>query len=47
VPSTGLNAGLRFDFSDHYHLLGSIGPGIQNASATNEHSWYLALLITR
>ncbi len=47
VPSTGLNAGVRFDFSDHYHLLGSIGPGIQNASATNEHSWYLALLITR
>ncbi|HMI36414.1 MAG TPA: hypothetical protein VK505_02210 [Steroidobacteraceae bacterium] len=47
VSSTGLSAGLRFDFSDRYHLLGSFGPGIQNASATNVHSWYLALLITR
>jgi len=47
LPSTGLSAGLRCDLSEHYHLLGSIGPGIQNASVTNEHSWYLALLITR
>jgi opacity protein-like surface antigen len=47
LPTTGLNAGLRYDLSDHYLLLGSIGSGIQNASATNERSWYLALLITR
>ena len=46
-PSTGLNAGVRYDLGEHYHLLGSIGPGIQNASATNQRSWYLALLITR
>ena len=47
LPSTGLNAGLRYDLSEHCHLLGSTGPGLQNVSATNEHSWYLALLITR
>lgn len=47
LPSTVLNAGLRYDLSDHCHLLGSAGPGLQNPSATNEHSWYLALLITR
>jgi Putative MetA-pathway of phenol degradation len=46
LPTTGVNAGLRYDLNDHYHLLGSIGPGIQNASETNEHSWYLALLFT-
>jgi len=47
LSSTGLNAGMRCDLSNHYHLLGSLGPGIQNASATNEYSWYLALLFTR
>jgi hypothetical protein len=47
LPTAGLNAGLRYDLGEHYHLLGSIGPGLQNASATNENSWYLALLITR
>ncbi len=46
-PSTGLNVGLRSDLSDHYHQLGSIGLGLHNASETNEHSWYLALLVTR
>jgi hypothetical protein len=46
LAATGLNTGIRYDLNDHYHLLGSIGPGIQNASETNSHSWYLALLIT-
>jgi len=47
LATTVLNAGMRYDFSEHYHLLGSSGPGIQNATRTNAHSWYLGLLITR
>lgn len=47
LPSTSLNAGVHYALSDHFHLLGAIGPGIQNAAQTNDYSWYLALLITR
>jgi hypothetical protein len=47
LTTTIVNAGLRYDFSEHYHLLGSTGPGIQNAALTSAHSWYLALLVTR
>jgi hypothetical protein len=44
--TTGLGAGARYDLSDNYHLLASIGPGIQNAAETNQYSWYAALLLT-
>lgn len=47
LATTVVNAGLRYDFNDHYHLLGSTGPGIQNAAQTYAHTWYLALLVTR
>jgi hypothetical protein len=44
--STGIGAGIIYDLSDHYHLMASLGPGIQNASDTNRASWYTALLFT-
>jgi hypothetical protein len=44
--TTGLGAGARYDLSDNYHLLASIGPGIQNAAETNQYTWYAALLFT-
>jgi hypothetical protein len=44
--STGFNLGGIYDFSDDYHLLFSAGRGIQNVSATNEFSYYLAFQLT-
>ena len=44
--STGIGAGVVYDLSDHYHLVGSFGPGIQNAGDTNWYSWYTAFLFT-
>lgn len=43
---TGFNVGAIYDFTDHYHLLFSIGRGIQHAKETNELSWYIGLLVT-
>ena len=28
------------------HLMGTVGPGIQNANETNRYSWYAAMLVT-
>ena len=44
--TTGIGAGVIYDLSDHYHLMASFGPGIQNAIDTNQYSWYTALLFT-
>jgi hypothetical protein len=44
--SSGLGGGLLYDLNDNYHLLASIGPGIQNAAETNRASWYVAMLFT-
>lgn len=44
--STGIGAGAVYDLSDNYHLMASMGPGIQNATQTNRYSWYTALLFT-
>jgi hypothetical protein len=41
--STGFNLGGVYDLSDNYHLLFSVGSGIQHAAATNLLSYYLAL----
>jgi hypothetical protein len=41
--TTGINFGAVYDLTDHYHLMSSIGPGIQNAQNTNQYSWYAAL----
>jgi hypothetical protein len=44
--TTGLGAGFLYEVSERFHLLGSVGPGIQNAKDTNRYSWYAALLVS-
>ena len=44
--SAGIGAGFVYDFNDHYHLLGSFGPGIENAATTDRYTWYMALEFT-
>ena len=44
--STGVGAGVIYDLGDHYHLMASFGPGIQNSGDTDRASWYAALLFT-
>jgi hypothetical protein len=44
--TTGIGGGVRYDLNDHYHLLGYIGPRLQNPNETIRYSWYIALLST-
>lgn len=44
--TTGLGAGLHYDLTENYHVLAYGGPGLQNAAATDQYSWYAALLTT-
>jgi hypothetical protein len=44
--TTGLGIGARYDLNDHYHLLASMGPGIQHPAQTGQYSWYASLLYT-
>ncbi len=44
--STGVGAGVTYDLNTHLHLMGSIGPGLQNAAQANRYTWYAALLLT-
>jgi hypothetical protein len=44
--STGFNVGAVYDISETWHLLGSVGTGLQNRSTTNQLSYYLALQST-
>jgi hypothetical protein len=44
--STGFNVGTTYDLSDNWHLLSSVGTGIQNRSETNQFSYYLVLQLT-
>jgi hypothetical protein len=39
--TTGFNLGGAYDFTEHYHLLFSAGTAIQNATTTNQFSYYL------
>lgn len=43
---SGVGAGLRYDFSEHYHWLAYAGPGIENAAQTDRYSWYSSILFT-
>jgi outer membrane cobalamin receptor len=43
---TGFNIGTTYDFSENWHLLASVGTGIQNQSTTNQFSYYLAVQLT-
>jgi hypothetical protein len=44
--STLVGAGLRYDFSDRFHVLAYAAPGLQNANETARLSWYSSLLLT-
>jgi hypothetical protein len=44
--STIVGAGVKYDLSDNYHLLGYIGPTVQNAAETNRYTWYTSVLFT-
>jgi hypothetical protein len=44
--STGVGAGVKYDLSDNYHLLGYFGPSLQNTDQTSQFSWYAAMLFT-
>lgn len=44
--STGVGLGAVYDLNENFHLLASLGRGVQNADATNRVSWYTALLLT-
>jgi hypothetical protein len=44
--STGFDVGTAYDFSDNWHLLSSVGSGLQNRSETNQFSYYQALQLT-
>jgi hypothetical protein len=44
--SSGVGFGAIYDLSENYHLMASAGPGIQNTDATNQATWYVALLFT-
>ena len=44
--TTGVGAGVVYDIGEHFHLMASGGPGIQNAAETDRYSWYVALLST-
>jgi hypothetical protein len=44
--SSSVGVGVTYDLNDHYHLLGYMRRGIQNANQTDQYSWYAALLTT-
>ena len=44
--STGAGLGVIYDLNENFHLMASLNVGLQNASATNRHSWYFAVLST-
>ena len=43
---TGAGAGLIYDLSERIHLLAYGGPGLQNAGASAQTSWYTSVLFT-
>ena len=45
-PSTTVGLGARYDVDDHYHLLGYVADGLQNARKTGIVSWYGSVLFT-
>ena len=44
--STGVGLGAVYDLNENFHLLASLGRGVQNTDATNRVSWYTSLLLT-
>jgi hypothetical protein len=44
--TTSIGAGVRYDVSAHFHLLGYVGRGIENADETDRLNWYTSVLFT-
>ena len=44
--SIGFNIGGIYNFDDHNHFVMSVGRGLENATAANELSWYIAWKFT-
>lgn len=44
--STGLGVGVRYDINNNFHLLGYVGPGLQNTAETARYTWYASVLLT-
>jgi hypothetical protein len=44
--TTSLGTGVRYDINEHFHLLGYVGRGIENANATDRVNWYTSVLFT-
>lgn len=44
--STGLGGGVTYDLNENVHLLAYVGPGLQNAAATAQYSWYSSVQLT-
>ncbi len=42
----GFTLGATYDLSEHYHLLFSVGEGVQNRSTTNVFTYYVSLQLT-
>lgn len=43
---SGMGLGFTYDWTQHLHLMGSAGPGLQNAAETGTANWYAAVLFT-
>ncbi len=46
AATTSIGTGVRYDLNDHFHLLGYVGRGIENAQETNLLNWYTSILFT-
>jgi hypothetical protein len=46
LATTSLGTGVIYDLNEHFHLLGYIGRGIENADATDRLNWYASVLFT-
>ena len=44
--TTSVGTGVRYDLSDHFHLLGYLGRGIDNVDKTDRLNWYASVLFT-
>jgi opacity protein-like surface antigen len=44
--STGVGLGAIYDLNEHFHLMASAGPGLQNTAQTDQAIWYAALLFS-
>jgi hypothetical protein len=44
--STNIGLGATYDLSEHWHLMASAGPTVENSAATTDANWYVALSFT-